>query len=146
MTTKETTFIQCGMFNGLDNNALADCMAGITLHNYKKGEILIEKDKQSTGLFIIHTGIVGIYNEDILLAQLGPATIIGESFIAGTPATASSITLEETEVFIVLKDDFFRMIKNYPQIIQNLFSQTINRLRNSNDAALAEARSRTEQL
>ena len=146
MTTKETTFIQCGMFNGLDNNALADCMAGITLHNYKKGEILIEKDKQSTGLFIIHTGSVGIYNEDILLAQLGPATIIGESFIAGTPATASSITLEETEVFIVLKDDFFRMIKNYPQIIQNLFSQTINRLRNSNDAALAEARSRTEQL
>ena len=146
MTNKENTFIQCGMFSGLDKNALESCMNGISLQKFGKGTVLIQKDKESTGLYIIHTGSIGIYNEDILLAELTPAAVIGESLIAGTPATASSITLEETEVFIIQREDFFRMIKTYPLIIQNVFSQTINRLRNSNDSALAEARSRTEQL
>ena len=146
MNSQKKTFIECGIFKGLDNDALEDCMKGITLHTYKQGEVLIEKDKQSNGLYIIHSGNVGIYMEDVLLTKLGPASIVGESFIAGTPATASSITLDETAIFIVFKDQFFRMIKNYPQIIQNLFLQTINRLRSSNDAALAEARTRTEQL
>lgn len=146
MDAQKKTFIDCGIFEGLDDTGLADCMKGITTHTYRKDDILIEKDKASEGLFIIHTGLVGIFMEDILLAQLGPSAIIGESFIGGMRATASSVAMEDTTVYIIDKDQLFQIIQKYPRVIQNLFAQTIHRLRNSNDAALAESRTRADQL
>lgn len=146
MDLQKKTFIDCGLFEGLEDGALENCMMGIALQTFQAGDVLIEKDKQSTGLYILHTGSVGIYMEDMLLTQLGPAAIIGESFVGGALATASSIALEPTSAYVIKREQLYSIIKDHPRVIQNLFSQAMSRLRNANDAALSEARTRADQL
>lgn len=140
------TLQACGMCNGMDAEVMQDILHAAQLRDIPLGSQLINRDTWPEGLFILHSGDVGIYHEDVLLARLGPPSILGESFIANSVATASILAVTDVQALFFSKDVFFNLSKKWPEIVQNIFAMTVQRLRRSNDKAVEEAHSRNAEL
>lgn len=146
MNQHTTTFLRSGLFNGIENSEIPEIINAFTFKKYPQQSVLIEQNAVPSALYILHAGRIGIYNEDILLTELFPPACIGESFIAETTATATSVANADIELFEISSGDFFKLAEKHPRIIQNMFALTMQRLRSSNDLALQEARKRTDEL
>jgi signal transduction histidine kinase/CheY-like chemotaxis protein len=146
MIEHDSTLLKCGLFLHLDGPVISEVLAKSEVKNYPKGSVLIEKGSVPHALYIIRRGKVGIYNEDILLAELSELAIMGESFLAEATATATTIALTEVETIEIKKDDFYWLSIKHPRLVFNIFTINNKRLRTSNDAALTEARTREERL
>lgn len=146
MPTVDISLKQCALFNNIDNKAIAEILSKAEVKKYAPGEILIKKGDVPSGLFIIENGKAGIYNEDILLAELESLSIMGESFLANASATATIIAATDLTTLNVKKDVFYNLAIKHPALIFNIFSINFQRLRTSNDAALREAKSREQKL
>jgi len=125
---------------------ITEVLSKSEVKNYSKGAVLIKKGSVPESLYIIRKGKVGIYNEDILLAELEELAIMGESFLAEATATATTIALTDVTTIEIQKDDFYWLAIKHPRLVFNIFSINNKRLRSSNDAALLEARTREERL
>ncbi|HLG34507.1 MAG TPA: ATP-binding protein [Bacteroidia bacterium] len=146
MIEHDSTLIKCGLFLHLEGQVIAEVLSKSEVKIYPKGAVLIEKGTVPTALYIIRRGKVGIYNEDILLAELSELAIMGESFLAEATATATTMALTEVETIEIRKDDFYWLAIKHPRLVFNIFTISNRRLRRSNDAALVEARTREEKL
>lgn len=73
----------CSLFRGIEKELVIKILESSERKSYRPGEELIAKGNVPKALFIVAHGKVKIYNEDILLAQLGPLAILGESFFSG---------------------------------------------------------------
>lgn len=146
MIELDSTIVQCGLFMHLDGQVINEVLSKSEEKSYPKGAILIKKGSVPESLYIIRKGKVGIYNEDILLAQLDELAIMGESFLAEATATATTIALTDVSTIEIQKDDFYWLAIKHPRLVFNIFSINNRRLRSSNDAALLEARTREEKL
>lgn len=146
MSETDPNLINCGLFLNLEDYIIEEVLANAEMKTYSKGDILITKGDIPLGLFIIKSGKVGIYNEHVLLAELGPLSIMGESFLANASATATIVADNELEIIVIKKDVFYTLAHIYPQLVLNLFAINFHRLRESNNAALHEARTREERL
>src|SRR5437773_2463946 len=122
MIEHDSTLIKCGLFLHLDGQVIAEVLSKSELKKYEKGSVLIEKGSVPVALYIIRRGKVGIYNEDILLAELSELAIMGESFLAEATATATTVALTEVETIEIKKDDFFWLAIKHPRIVLNIFS------------------------
>jgi CRP-like cAMP-binding protein len=97
MVKRDSTLVKCGLFHHLDEQVIDEVLSKSELKKYAKGSVLIEKGSVPEALFIIRNGKVGIYNEDVLLAELSELAIMGESFLAEATATATTVALTEVE-------------------------------------------------
>lgn len=146
MIELDSNIVQCGLFLHLDGQVITEVLSKSEEKSYQKGSVLIKKGSVPESLYIIRQGKVGIYNEDILLAELGELAIMGESFLAEATATATTVALTEVNTIEIQKDDFYWLAIKHPRLVFNIFSINNKRLRSSNDAALLEARTREEKL
>jgi signal transduction histidine kinase/CheY-like chemotaxis protein len=146
MIEHDSTLIKCGLFQHLDGQVISEVLGKSEVKTYSKGAVLIQKGSVPAALYIIRRGKVGIYNEDILLAELSELAIMGESFLAEATATATTVALTEVETIEIKKDDFYWLAIKHPRLVFNIFTISNRRLRRSNDAALLEARTREEKL
>ena len=139
-------FLNCSLFQNIPDNIIEEVLSEAEQTIYKPGQKLIEKGTVPSGLFIIESGTASIYNEDILLAELGSMAIMGESFLADGIATATILAKDELKAVEIKKDKFYSLSQKYPALVFNIFTINFQRLRNSNNAALQEARTREEKL
>jgi signal transduction histidine kinase/CheY-like chemotaxis protein len=139
-------FLNCSLFQNIPDNIIEEVLSEAEVTIYKPGQKLIEKGTVPSGLFIIESGTASIYNEDILLAELGSMAIMGESFLADGIATATILAKDDLKAVEIKKDKFYSLSQKYPALVFNIFTINFQRLRNSNNAALQEARTREEKL
>ncbi len=136
----------CELFLHFEKKVTDEILEKAVSRTYPTGSVLIKKGSIPDALYIIKKGKVGIYNEDILLAELGELTIMGESILAEGTATATTIANTEIETVEINKDEFYSLAIVYPRLVFNIFRINFQRLRTSNEAALQEARTREEKL
>ena len=134
------------MFQHCSQAVIDEVVAKASAKVYKKGGVLIEKGQVPPALFVIEDGKVGIYIEDILLAELGSMAVMGESFLAHGVATATIVAASDVKTIEIPRQLFTELAEQYPQLIFNIFTINFERLRSSNDAALREARAREQKL
>lgn len=146
MIESDSALKQSLLFQHLDESIINEILSKSDLKTYAKGAVLIEKGTPPQALYIIKKGRVGIYNQDIKLAEVGELAIMGESLLVEESATATTIALTEAETIEIKKDDFYWLARMYPRIVLNIFSISNNRLRSSNNAAMEEAHKREEKL
>jgi signal transduction histidine kinase/ActR/RegA family two-component response regulator len=146
MIKDDPKLIKCALFQHLDGQVINEVFSKAELKKYPKGSVVINKGAVPEALYIIRTGKVGIYNEDFLLAEIGELSIMGESFLAEALATATTVCTTDVEMVEIKKDDFYWLALKHPRLVFNVFTINNNRLRNSNETALKEARSREEKL
>lgn len=146
MTHSDSTLITCSLFHNLDHQVYEEILSHSETNEYPKGTVLVKKGSVPGALYIVKKGTVEIYTEDVLLAQLGTLSILGESFLADAVATATIVAGSDLTMVEIKKDVFYSLAVKYPQLILNIFRVNFQRLRTSNEAALNEARAREEKL
>jgi len=146
-TVMNIEYIQgCSLFNGISQSIVEEVLYESEIKIYQPGEVLNHKGDIPSALFIIESGTASIFNEDVLLAELPPLSMMGESVIADGHAVATIIAKTTLIVVEIKKDKFFALANKYPALVFNVFNTTFSRLRSSNDSALIEARNRERKL
>jgi CRP-like cAMP-binding protein len=100
----------------------------------RNSTVLIEEDTGSI-MFIIMKGCVKITRiseegKEVILSILNEGDFFGEmSIIEEAPRSANAVTLEDTQLLVIHRNDFFQMLSDYPQITINLLKEFAHRLR-----------------
>jgi len=125
------------LFKGLNEDSANLITNKITLEYYPKDHLLFSQGDSGNAMYIIKKGQVKIFqgpkddkDEQIVLATLIDNAFFGEmALVSEKPRNASAITLEESEIFILKKDDFYSLITNNPSLAEQISSEFIHRIR-----------------
>lgn len=81
-----------------------------------KGYTLIEQGKIGYEMYILISGKVGIYVNGKFITNLGKGSCFGEiTLLYPTPRTATVVSTEICEVFVLEKRHFNKILSNYPE-------------------------------
>ena len=123
------------LFEGLNDNELGALSQMATLRPFPRERVVIMAEEEGDTLFVIHSGQVkvSIVSEDgreVILSILSAGDFFGEmSLLDGNPRSANVTTMQETELLMLRRSDFVRLIQNAPQIAVKLLSVLAGRLR-----------------
>ncbi len=106
-------------------------------HTYRKDNMLLIEEEIGSTMFIIIDGRVKIsrINDDgreVILSILSEGDFFGEmSILDGQTRSANVVTLEDSVILVIRREDFLQMLHDYPQIAINLLKELAHRLRRS---------------
>ena len=123
------------LFAGLDGEAIARIAALCTRRQLAAGEVLFVKGDEGDALYGIRRGQIRIATgteagKRLTLNVLGPGDLLGEiALLDGRPRTADAIAAEPTELFMVRRQDFLRLLEREPRIAVHLIELLCERVR-----------------
>jgi len=125
------------IFSSLKSEDLNRLQKLLSHHSYPKDSLIfIEKDVGNS-MFLIHKGRVKISRmseegREVILAILRENDFFGEiSLLDGMPRSASVTALEDTEMFMLKREDFLNLLKRFPKISIALLKELARRMRHS---------------
>jgi len=104
---------------------------------YRKDNMLLIEEEIGSTMFIILDGRVKIARisddgREVILSILSEGDFFGEmSILDGQTRSANVVTLDDSEILIIRREDFLQMLRDYPQIAINLLKELAHRLRRS---------------
>jgi rhodanese-related sulfurtransferase len=96
---------------------------------FSAGSMVCRQGDSGDSFFMIKSGSIRIYrktqeNIETELAVLGPGDSFGEmALLTGAPRAANVLVLEDAELTSLSKDQFGRILKNYPVVALTLIKQ-----------------------
>lgn len=125
------------LFSELSDEELNDIAKTSVTQIYKKDNMVLIEEEVGSTMFVILNGRVKISRisdegREVILSILVDGDFFGEmSILDGQTRSANAVTLEETEMLIVRRENFLRMLQDYPQVAINLLKELAHRLRRS---------------
>lgn len=113
---------QTELFECLDDDACGLVSKLVKWKKYKKGAEVIPYKGEGNDVYLIGSGrvrvtIYSLTGKEISYQDLGPGKIFGElSAIDQLPRTASVIALESSSVGVISRNDYWKLIAEYPGI------------------------------
>ena len=131
--------------------------AGKTLHfhlaektivkDYTANETVINKGDAGDAMFLILKGNLKVHDHEHNVAELKAGDLFGElSLLDSEPRSMSVTTLEPTRLGIIYRNDFYAVLKQFPDLTQDIIAVLNSRLRNQNNYLINEYKSREEKL
>lgn len=127
---------------GLSNDGLENVLAAFQPRSYEAGATIIKAGDPGDELFLIVAGKVRIWSgegpavAERTLSMLSPGEHFGEaSVISGGPRTATVTAVTYVETMVLAGDDYRRLVKSYPQLLENLSRSLTRRLSNMNQSS-----------
>lgn len=130
------------IFNELKKAELREFKRIIHNRHYRKNEIVFYEGEPGVGMYIIETGMIGIYKESTNetkeeLAVLRSGEFFGEmALLDESPRSATAIAIENSHVIGLFRPDLFELIGRKPRlgnkILLKLAQMIAERLRLSN--------------
>jgi CRP/FNR family cyclic AMP-dependent transcriptional regulator len=123
------------MFELLDENERKSLAALLEPVSFTKGEAIFGFGDAGDSVYIIHRGRVQVWVENnegnkIVLAENEPGELFGEiSLLDGGPRTANAIAVEDTDAFVLDRDQLLRFVTNNPHAAIDLLTVMGRRLR-----------------
>ena len=102
---------------------------------YKKGSIILLEEEAGAALFVIVTGKVKIVRMDddgreVILSILGESDFFGEmAILDGLARSASVVAITKSELFMIHRRDFLKLLHDFPAVAIALLKELTNRLR-----------------
>jgi|APIni6443716594_1056825.scaffolds.fasta_scaffold73883_2 CRP/FNR family cyclic AMP-dependent transcriptional regulator len=102
---------------------------------YKKGSIILLEEETGAALFVIVSGKVKIVRTDdegreVILSILGENDFFGEmSILDGLSRSASVVAITKTELFMIHRRDFLKLMQDVPSVAISLLKEMTLRLR-----------------
>lgn len=102
---------------------------------YKKDSVILMEEEAGSALFVIISGKVKISRtsndgREVILSILNESDFFGEmAILDGLARSATVVALEESELFIIQRNDFLDMLKQFPEISIALLTELTSRLR-----------------
>ncbi len=133
---EEVTFLRnVPIFNELSDQEL-EKIAGLGVRKkYKKGSIILLEEETGAALFVIVTGKVKIVRMDddgreVILSILGDSDFFGEmAILDGLTRSASVVATSKSELFMIHRRDFLKLLNDYPMVAIALLRELTSRLR-----------------
>jgi CRP-like cAMP-binding protein len=125
------------LFSELNDDDLRAIEKVAIHHNFKKDNMILVEEEVGSTMFIILEGRVKISRiseegREVILSILSEGDFFGEmSILDGQTRSANVVTLEDSEILVIHREDFLRMLHSYPQIAINLLKELAHRLRRS---------------
>lgn len=131
---------QIPLFSNLDENLHREIIRHIILMYYPKEYVIFKEKDEGDALYIIKKGKTEIYHDPkeegdlpIKVAEISTGGFFGEmALVSNLPRNASARTLEESEVFILSKDDFKKLLDTNTTLAEQISATMVARL-NEND-------------
>lgn len=106
----------------------------ITHQKFRAGDVIIRENDPGSEAFTLEVGRVEVTKEiegqRIQLAQLYPGETFGEmSMIDDKPRSATVTALEDTEVRVIPRDEFFEAFRTNPDVAAQVLRTLLERLR-----------------
>lgn len=125
------------LFSELNNDQLEDISRFAVKQLYKKDNMVLIEEEVGSTMFVIISGRVKISRisdegREVILSILVDGDFFGEmSILDGQTRSANAVTLEDTELLIIRRENFLQMLHDYPQVAINLLKELAHRLRRS---------------
>jgi len=132
-----TVLSRLPLFECLTSDELEGLANVTNLQRFSKNALVILAEDQGDSFFVIRSGkvkvsVTGPDGREIILSLLGPGEFFGElSLLDGHPRSADVTTVERTELMVIRRSDFVRVIEGYPVIPTHLMVTLASRLRKS---------------
>ncbi|MDH5256892.1 MAG: Crp/Fnr family transcriptional regulator [Gammaproteobacteria bacterium] len=123
------------LFFGISDDDSKAILSHAIVRKYARNTILIQEGDPGEALFIIRSGRVKVYLSDesgkeIILNTLGEGEHFGEmSLLDREPRSASIMTIDSSELFVVTRDNFEKALLLNPRIAINLLKDLSQTLR-----------------
>lgn len=134
--TEELSFLQnVPIFAELEEEELSTIAKLGVRKKYKKGNLVVLEKEMGAALFVIVSGKVKIIrtNEDgreVILSIFGPGEFFGEmSLLDGMARSASVVSLTKSELFMIHRRDFLKLLHEQPKVSISLLAELAMRLR-----------------
>lgn len=123
------------LFAGLTPAQLADVARVGRRHRYRRGQVVFYQGDPGDALYLILSGQVKVsvtsrQGEEAILAVLGAGECFGElALLDDQPRSATIETTQPTEAFIFYRPDFYRFLRQAPDVAIALLRVLAARLR-----------------
>ena len=127
------------LFSELSDDALNDIARMMVKQTYKKDNMVLIEEEVGSTMFIILSGRVKISRisdegREVILSILVDGDFFGEmSILDGQTRSANAVTLEDSELLLIHRENFLRILHDYPQVAINLLKELAHRLRRSDE-------------
>ncbi len=108
----------------------------VNIKNYMKDDVIFMQGDESTCMYEVQQGRVGIFldygtDKEKKIAEIGPDRIFGEmGMVEGLPRSATAVALEkDTELAIITWEILGLYFKTKPSRVVQILQQTSDRLR-----------------
>lgn len=108
----------------------------INLEYYPAGKVIFHEGDPGDAVYIIKRGVVRIFHEAEIkdeeqeVAMLGDNDFFGEmAIISEKLRNATAQAVEESEIFILKKDDFVKLVASNPNMASHISSEFLRRLK-----------------
>lgn len=127
------------LFSELDDKALEDISRMSVRQTYKKDNMVLIEEEIGSTMFVILRGRVKISRisdegREVILSILVDGDFFGEmSILDGQTRSANAVTLEDSELMLIQRENFLLILRDYPQVAINLLKELAHRLRRSDE-------------
>jgi CRP-like cAMP-binding protein len=103
--------------------------------SYSKENVILMEEEAGSALFVIISGKVKISRtssdgREVILSILSESDFFGEmAILDGLTRSATVISIEESELYIIQRNQFLELLKSHPEISISLLQELTQRLR-----------------
>ena len=125
------------LFSELNEDELNSLSKVSVRQTYKKDNMVLIEEEVGSTMFVILSGRIKISRisdegREVILSILVDGDFFGEmAILDGQTRSANAVTLEDTEMLIIRRENFLQMLHDYPQVAINLLKELAHRLRRS---------------
>lgn len=104
---------------------------------YKKNDVVLMEEEAGTALFVIINGKVKVARSsgdgrEVILTLLSESDFFGEmAILDGLTRSATVTATEDSELFLIQRNDFLNLLREFPEISISLLQELTKRLRSA---------------
>jgi len=123
------------IFSEIEDEALAKIARLGVRKKHKKGSSILMEEDAGAALFVIVSGKVKIVRTDdagreVILSILSDSDFFGEmAILDGLARSASAIAISKTDLFMIHRQDFLKLLHDHPVVAISLLREMTMRLR-----------------
>jgi len=127
------------LFSSLKEEELKAIQKVALTKKFPKNKIILLEDEEGDTLFIILIGKVKVSSfsekgKEIIYSILGEGDFFGDmSLLDGKPRSASVIAIEDTEMQLIRRADFYNLLEQYPSIAMKMLEGLASRIRKTDN-------------
>ena len=124
-------------FNSLQNEELEKIQGLLHLSSYSKNEVVFEENQPGDAFYILYSGSVKIVKDvngkkETLNVLEKSGEFFGEmSLMENKPRSAGVMAAEDTELLVIEKNNFLRIVSQYPELLMKVAHALSNFIRQS---------------
>jgi CRP-like cAMP-binding protein len=117
------------LFSDLSAKQLASVDALVTAVDVAAGRELIRQGEAGREFFLVVTGEAEVRRDGALVATRGPGSFFGEiALLLDQPRNASVVATTDMTIEVIDRQDFRRLLEQYPDLYAPLLEATTRRL------------------